>query len=56
MNRKRKVEESFEDYRASQKAERDRIKQHLMGNYFHTSKVFTAEGRPLPGVTYAKKR
>jgi hypothetical protein len=51
MNRKRKEDESFEDYRASQNAEADLIKQHLMGKYLHVSKAFTAEGMPMMGRT-----
>jgi len=55
MNRPRKEGESFKDYRASETAEAERVKQHLMGRYLHTSKAFTMEGHPLPGVTYVKK-
>lgn len=51
MNRARWKDESFEGYRKAEKIEDERIKQHLMGKYAHTSKVFTAEGTPMPGLT-----
>lgn len=51
MNRKRKENESFEDYRANQNTEDRATKDKLAGRYVHISKQFTMEGRPLLGVT-----
>jgi hypothetical protein len=52
MNRKRNpLDESYKEYRASQDREAERVKQHLLGKYVHVSKSFTAEGRPMMGVT-----
>jgi len=39
MNRQRKADETFEDYRLSQNREQDRIKQRLEGKYVHVSKT-----------------
>jgi hypothetical protein len=51
MNRKRKEDESFGDYRASQNAEAASIKQTLQGKYLHVSKAFTAKGKLMMGQT-----
>jgi len=54
MNRKRREDEDYEDYKADLKAANEALKQRKMGNYFHVSKAFTAEGMPLQGNTYRK--
>lgn len=51
MNRKRLDTETFEEYREALKVEADRVKQHLSGKYVHTSKTYTAEGKPMIGIT-----
>jgi len=50
MNRARLEDESFEDYRASQKREGERIKRQLSGKYIHVSKTFDPAGFPRLGV------
>lgn len=56
MNRKRKSEESFAEYRASQNEEAFHLKLHLQGNFIHISKYYTPEGLPSKGLTYVSEK
>jgi len=51
MNRKRLSTETLKEYHTSMKEEVQRVRTHLMGNYIHVSKTYTAEGMPMPGIT-----